>query len=289
LRARPGSARRAANRCELPRGFVASRGAALQTQVYGRRAPDRQVVVFVHDWAQDASVFDRQAAALRSRYTVVTWNLRGHGSSTDPTHRGGGVDEHAADLGTVIDAIAGPTTAVHVVGHGLGGRVAFDYARRRGTRVRSLTLIATVHALSPEVRQRYRELVAEFRRDESSFESWASRLIPVWVSHDFLDDRPDAVALFDAMLARHDASSVVETLDRSLVHEISIRDAGQVAAPTLVLFGTLDDTPNAAAAERLFGAMKDVKRLRIPSAGRSPHLEAPDAVNAALARHLGGS
>jgi pimeloyl-ACP methyl ester carboxylesterase len=146
-----------------------------------------------------------------------------------------------------------------------------------------------VHELPADVRKRYRELIDRFRVDAGSYDSWASWLIPVWLSRAFLNTRPDAVALFDAMFARHQAGSVVATLEKTIDHEIAARDLAAVSAPTLVLYGTLDEFPATAEAERLLGAIADVKRLRIPNAARAPHLEAPDAVNTALARHMGGT
>jgi pimeloyl-ACP methyl ester carboxylesterase len=196
---------------------------------------------------------------------------------------------HADDLLAVVDAVAGTSVPVHIVGNGLGGLIAIDAALRRGSRVRSITLIATAHALPIEVKRSYRQMVARFHQDAASYESWASWLIPVWLSRDFLNARSDAVAMFDAMLARHDPGSIVGTLDQTIDHAIAARDLSALNAPTLVIYGTNDVFPATVEAEHLFGTLADVKRLRIPKAARAPHLEAPEAVNAALARHLGSS
>ena len=272
--------------CATPRGFVDTPGGLLRVF---RSGSHQQTVVFVHDWAHDSSAFAQQVSALWTRYTVVTYDLRGHGSSTDKSRKGASVADHAADLAAVIEAVAGETEPVHLVGQGLGGLIALELARRRRSRVRSVTAIGALHALPPEVKKQYRALAAGYRSDPASYVEWSGRLVPVWISRGYLNAHPGVVAVFDTMLARHDPASIAGTLEQIVDHELTVSDLSAIDAPALVLYGQDDPFPGTKETEAFFAALAHVKRLRIPGAGHEPTLENAGAVNAALARHLGGS
>jgi pimeloyl-ACP methyl ester carboxylesterase len=70
---------------------------------------------------------------------VIVPEARGHGASAALANRRLSLTDLAADVLAVLDAES--IVAVHLIGEGLGGATAFELARRRPDRVRSLTLI----------------------------------------------------------------------------------------------------------------------------------------------------
>lgn len=269
--------------CPVPRNrFLAVPDGALHVLVYGG-APDKEVAVFVHGWAHDASVWFPQIAALRERFAIVTYDLRGHGSSGDETHAGGDVARHAADLGRVLEQIGRP---VHLVGHDLGAQIALRATLDAPARVKTLTLLSPALEMAPPVKEAYRDLAAEYLADPQSFRAWSGRLAVAWLLGPFIEAHPEMIAFFDAMMERHDHASVVGTLVASL--ETSFSDAELAAAltmPTLVIYGDLERWPGAEESERRLAALPTVTPVRVPRAAHEAYLEAPEAVNAALARH----
>ena len=86
--------------------------------------------------------------SLTDRFTVITYDLRGHGVSPLP-EKEFGLDDLVADLEllrqrTVIDK-------AHFAGHSLGGMIGPAYARAHPDRVLSLGLLSTA-AFRAEVR-----------------------------------------------------------------------------------------------------------------------------------------
>src|SRR5437016_12957332 len=88
--------------------FVSVPHGAFHVSVYGGDVQGKPIVVLVHGWARDGSVFYPQIAALAGRYTVVAIDLRGHGDSTDDSHGGGDLAAHARDLEAVLAQIGRP-------------------------------------------------------------------------------------------------------------------------------------------------------------------------------------
>lgn len=87
-----------------------------------------------------AAIRDALTAPGPATRRVVVPEARGHGASAALANRRLTITDLAADVLAVLDAES--IVAVHLIGEGLGGATAFELARRRPDRVRSLTLIA---------------------------------------------------------------------------------------------------------------------------------------------------
>lgn len=106
---------------------------------------DSPSVLLVHGWPQTWREWEPLIADLATDHRVVAVDLAGFGDSDTPTDRAGPIalaDQLAAlitTLATSGDALA-PT---HLVGHDLGGLVAYTLARRHPALFETLTLIDT--------------------------------------------------------------------------------------------------------------------------------------------------
>jgi pimeloyl-ACP methyl ester carboxylesterase len=96
-------------------------------------------VAFVNPAGYGAWVWGWQHAALVEGFETVTWDLRGTGRSDAPEGHYD-VETLAADLEAVLSAHG--VADVHLVGAGLGGMIALDYADRYD-RAATLTLFGT--------------------------------------------------------------------------------------------------------------------------------------------------
>lgn len=90
-----------------------------------------RVVVAVHGMNAHGLHWRRPAERLAPRYSLVGYDLRGHGDSDKPP-TGYSFDDHADDLGAVIERVA--TAPPVVIGHSLGARIALVYAARHPLR-----------------------------------------------------------------------------------------------------------------------------------------------------------
>lgn len=78
------------------------------------------MVLLVHGYPDNLSVWDGVAERLAERFRVVRYDVRGHGGSEAPTTRDGyRMDKLVDDLRTVKDAVS-PDEPVHLVGHDWG-------------------------------------------------------------------------------------------------------------------------------------------------------------------------
>lgn len=88
--------------------------------VYESGARDRPVLVAVHGYPDDHTVWDGIAELLADRFRLVTYDVRGAGASDAPANRAGyRMPQLVDDLYAVLDAVA-PDRPVHLLAHDWG-------------------------------------------------------------------------------------------------------------------------------------------------------------------------
>jgi len=145
---------------------------------------DGPPLILIHGIGAGCDAWRFMRAELARHFTVVCYDLRGHGQSP-AVAPGFGLDELVNDLERVRERCG--FDAVHLAGHSLGGMIGPAYARRHPTRVCSLGLLST----------------AAFRTDDDAAKVWAvvdamteqgipevlPRLSDRWFTDDFIARR----------------------------------------------------------------------------------------------------
>jgi non-heme chloroperoxidase len=113
------------------------------TELYYKDWGDGPVVTFSHGWPLSADAWNGQMLFLADHgYRVVAHDRRGHGRSSQPSHRND-MDGYADDLGEVIEAL--DLRDATLVGHSTGGGEVARYIGRHGTdRVAKAMLVSAV-------------------------------------------------------------------------------------------------------------------------------------------------
>jgi pimeloyl-ACP methyl ester carboxylesterase len=108
---------------------------------------DALAIVLLHGFGGSLHTWEPWALALQDRYRVVRFDLPGSGlSPPDPT--GDYTDERSrALLAAVLDHLG--LAQATLVGHSMGGRIAWQFAAREPQRVRALVLVAPDGFASP--------------------------------------------------------------------------------------------------------------------------------------------
>jgi pimeloyl-ACP methyl ester carboxylesterase len=145
-----------------PRIVDSQAGVHIQYRVYGSGAP---LVVLIHGWSCDSNYWAAQLDALKSRYTVATVDLAGHGGS-GANRSDWSMAAFGADVAAVVNALKDHRRVV-LVGHSMGGPVAVEAARRLKSRVVGVIgvdTLADVGLPRPPAADAERQL-APFRKD----------------------------------------------------------------------------------------------------------------------------
>ena len=128
------------------------------------------------------------APKLTDRFTVIAYDLRGHGASPLPEGEFG-LDELVADLER-LRARTGFQQA-HFAGHSLGGMIGPAYARRYPERVRSLGLLSTAAGRSEDDSAKVWGVVRAM--EEKGIAQVLGTLTARWYSDEFIAAYPEVV------------------------------------------------------------------------------------------------
>ena len=106
--------------------------------LYAARLGAGEPVVLLHGWPQTHHEWRHVMPLLADAHDLLAFDLRGSGESSKPA---GGYDQK-----TLAGDVAAATAALgldrfHLVGHDIGGMVAFAFAHEHGERLRSLTVL----------------------------------------------------------------------------------------------------------------------------------------------------
>ena len=235
-------------------------------------------LILVHGIGAARNTWNKALPLLTQHFTVVTYDLRGHGASPKP-EKEFGLDELVADLERIRELCN--LDSMHIAGHSLGGMIGPAYAYKYPERVKSLAVLST----------------AAFRTDEDSTKVWAvvkamedkgiPNVLPTltdrWFTDAFIKSYPEVV--------ENRLKQVVET-DKDVFLNVFRIYAGtemqpwlhKVQTPALVLTGENDGGCNPRLNKLIAEALQNSELLILPELKHSILLEAGDKV----AEHLVG-
>jgi pimeloyl-ACP methyl ester carboxylesterase len=238
------------------------------------------VGVIGHGWTP-------QIDALKDRFTLVSFDNRGIGSSTSLDGRMT-IDDMAADALAIVDALR--LDRVHVVGHSMGGVIAQALALRVPERVKSLAFLCTfvrgkdgsqvtLAMLATALRMRigtramrrnaFLELIMPQRYLQQVDRPALARTLEPLFGHDLAAQPPIVMKQLGAM-SKFDASARLSTLAH---------------IPTLVVSATEDRIARPASGRALAAAIPGAKYVEIPEAGHGLPIHRAGETNALLLEH----
>ncbi|GAB2915961.1 3-oxoadipate enol-lactonase [Paraburkholderia jirisanensis] len=230
-------------------------------------------VVLSHGLAADLSMWAPQLDTLGRSFSVLTYDIRGHGG-TDATPGDYSLDLLAHDVLALLDTLG--IERAHYIGLSLGGMVGQQLGAWHGERLASLTLCATT---SDAPKAAWDARVRETRTDGMA--AMVEATVDRWVTPEFKQRHPDLIEQMRAMVRGTSrdgyAGCAAAIRDMQLVDVLK-----RIAVPTLVVAGEADTSTPLPVLERIAAAIPDAQWLQVPDAAHMPTMERPDLCNPAL-------
>jgi len=241
------------------------------------------VVLLVHGFPLDHSMWDAQIETLGNDYRVIAPDLRGFGRSRVVPGTAT-MDQMADDLAQVLDAID-VREPVALVGLSMGGYVAMAFCRNHADRLGALVLCDTRAAADAPAAAQTRHETAQRVLAEGT-EPLVEAMIPKLFAPSTLDGRPETVERVKAMIRQADPRGVAAALLGMAQRPDSTDVLRRLDRPTLMLVGEYDILSPPAEMRAIADAMPNASVVEITAAGHLSPLERPDAVSDAIARFL---
>lgn len=221
-------------------------------------------LTFIHQLGGDLSVWDQLAGYFRDDFTVLRYDIRGHGATVVPDAPFS-VEDLSRDLAALLDALDVPNT--HLVGMSMGGMVAQQFALDHPSRINTLTLADTTAGTAPDGRAAWDQRAATARREG------LSALIPAtlgrWLTPDFQTAHPEAVEPIREVLESTSPEGYAlacEALRDFNVHE----RLDEIRLPTLTVAGRHDTGTPPAATESIAKSIQGAQYELLDAAHLAP-------------------
>ena len=213
---------------------------------------------------------------LVKHFTVITYDLRGHGTSPVPDSEFG-LDELVEDLELVRERSG--FEQAHFAGHSLGGMIGPAYVRKYPHRVLSLGLLSTAAFRTTDDSEKVCAVVSAM--ENKGVGKVLETLIDRWYTDAFIKAHPEIVERRMKQVIGTDENVFLNVFRIYANTEMSPW-LHEVTAPCLVLTGENDGGCNPRLNRQIADALPDSHLVILPQYKHSVLLECGDEV----ARHL---
>lgn len=240
-------------------------------------------IVFLHAFPLNRMMWAEQESALSSYHRVITIDLRGHGESDAPLWRYT-LDQAADDVHALLDHLS--IRQALFVGLSMGGYILFAFYRKYANRVKGMVLADTrAQADQPEGKAgRFQMAQVAYKQGPSAI---ADIMIPKLLSPATIQKRPEIAHQVRTMIEGNQMSGIVGDLMAMAERPDSVPLLKQIACPTQIIVGELDQATPPADAKLMAEQIPDARLAIIPNAAHLANLEQPEEFTKIVAAFAG--
>jgi pimeloyl-ACP methyl ester carboxylesterase len=243
------------------------------------------VLVLLHAFPLDSSMWRSQVADLASHHRVIAPDFPGFGGSA--VSAGLTVDSAADILAELLDHL-GVNERVIVGGLSMGGYVALAFARLYPQRLGSLILADTKADPDDDAGRTARDKSIQLVADKG-LHALVDQLVPKLLSPATAAQKPNVVKTVREIATRQPVEGIVAALKALRDRPDANPGLPHIAVPTLVLVGEQDGITPPDKAKVLADSIPNARLVSIPDAGHLANLENESAFNAAVREFLGST
>ena len=231
-----------------------------------------QPIVFLHAFPLNRTMWAEQEAALSSHHRVITIDLRGHGESDAPLWHYS-LDQAADDVRALLDHLS--IRQALFVGLSMGGYILLAFYRKYADRVKGMVLADTrAQADTPEGKAgRFQMAQIAYKQGPSAI---ADIMLPKLLSPATIQARPKIVQQVRTMIEGNQISGIAGDLMAMAERPDSVPLLQQIACPTQIIVGELDQATPPADAKLMAEQIPHAKLAIIPNAAHLANLEQPE-------------
>jgi len=237
-------------------------------------------LTLVHSLGTNLSLWDPQAGPLSSRFSVLRYDVRGHGKSSVPPGPYS-VEQMADDLYRVLAELRIART--HVVGIAMGGMIAMALALAHPDMVTSLVLSDTTSRYGPEAARgvKDRSRIVETHGMAAVVEPVLERVFTAG----FRERHPETADRVRDMFVATDPMGFIWSSQAIACADL-YEQLPAIACPALVMVGDQDKATPVEMAKLIVDQIPRAELVILEAASHLSSLEQPDAFNRAVLAFL---
>lgn len=240
-------------------------------------------VVFIHGFPFSKEMWKSQVEDLKKNYYVITFDVRGHGSS-DVGDGQYSIEFFVDDLIGLLDHLK--IGSAVLVGLSMGGYIAIRAAERHPERIRAMVLCDTrSEADSNEGKIRRANQIKVIKAE--GMKNFAATFLPTVFYENTFQMKPQIVEAVRKMIENTSTTAVAGTLLALAARTDTTPSLYNIKAPALILVGKHDSLTPPSAAHSMKEKIPNAELHVISRAGHLSNLENPEEFNSHLIKFLG--
>ena len=236
---------------------------------------DAPVVVFIHGFPLNKSMWVRQIEAMNDTYRVISYDIRGHGNSSIGTEEFS-IDIFANDLLGFLDAMKIKKSVL--CGLSMGGYIALNAVTNFQERFDGLILCDT-NCLTdkPEVIEKRLQTIENIKK--SGVEKYAEDSIDMLFASESLITKLDEIAQVKEMILNTPLQTLTQTLLALTKRKETTAKLKEISLPVLIIVGKEDKITPVADAQFMHANIEGSLLTILEHAGHLSNMENPDSFN----------
>jgi 3-oxoadipate enol-lactonase len=242
-----------------------------------------RALVLLHAFPLSADMWDAQLESAPDGWWFIAPDLRGFGPGDAPVDTSQRMDDYAADVLALMDALAIETAVIG--GLSMGGYITFAMFRQAPERFGGIVLADTKAPPDTEEGRAGRRAMSETVKS-SGVSAIVDTLIPRLLGETTRRERPEVEALAIRLMSGNSARAIDAALHALMMRPDSTPDLARIGCPALIVVGQEDSLTPPAEAELLASSIRGAELVIVPRAGHLSNVEAPETFSGALAAFL---
>ena len=240
------------------------------------------VIIFIHGFPFNKSMWNKQMASLKENYRVVAYDVRGHGNS-DTGNEDFSIELFVKDLLNLMDALNIDKTIL--CGLSMGGYIALNAIENYPERFDALILSDT-HCIAdtPEAKEKRMKAIESIRKD--GVEKFADESIKNLFAPESFTTRKGEIAAVRDMIVNTTKESLYKTLRAFYERKETCSKLPDINVPVLIMVGKEDKITPPAAAQMMQEKIKDSLLSIVEHAGHLSNMENPGEFNKQLKKFV---
>lgn len=231
-----------------------------------------ETVLLLHGFQSNKDIWIRMAKELTKNHHVIAIDLPAHGDSNILMDKNYSVPEQAKRVIAIMDKLK-LTQPVHVMGHSMGGAIAFHVAYLAPQHVKSLALMSSAGVISPQPSELYlRNQQGEnplIVRNEADYQ----KMLDFTMSDAPYIPSPVIATLTRVAMSREKIGDKIYQ-ELNLKYSLNPEDVlPQIKVPVLVLWGKEDRVINVSSTEVFKHLIPQAQVVIFDKVGHAPQLE----------------
>jgi 3-oxoadipate enol-lactonase len=240
-------------------------------------------VVLLHAFPLSADMWRPQLERVANGWRLIAPDLPGFGPGAARPGRTTTIDDLAAGVGHVLDALE--IEEATIGGLSMGGYVTFALFRQNPDRCTGVVLADTKATPdTPEGREGRGKMLDLVRREGPG--AVAEQMLPKLLGETSRRERPELAATVRAMIEANHAEGIAGGIEAIRDRPDSTPQLAELSCPALIVVGDEDGLTPPADAEAMQQRLARSRLVVLPAAGHLSNLETPDAFSQALADFL---